>query len=91
MKTSIRDELRKELIARGFSTNLQSPHGGIVLSDSYSTAAEVVDLLVIMVARREKLFRPTGVVPPDVAKRDYDDTVLAVDAIRAVLSRLTLP
>jgi hypothetical protein len=78
VNTSIRDELKKELMARGFTANLKSPHGGIVLSDSYSSAADLVELLVTKVARREKLFRPSGVVPPDIAKG-------------AVLSRLTLP
>jgi len=91
VKSSIRDELRKELRERGFSTSLESPHGGLVLSDTYKCAADLADLLDVMVARREKIFRSVDVVGQDTAKRNYDDTVLVIEAAKAVLGRLVLP
>jgi hypothetical protein len=91
VSSSIQEELRRELVARGFSATLESPLGTMGLTDSYSTPADLADLLEVMVARREKLFRSVDVVGPDVAKKSYDDVVLVIEAVKVVLARLVLP
>jgi hypothetical protein len=89
MKTALRDELRQELVSRGYTSAGESPDGTMALEDAYLDKVELGDLLEAMVARREKVFRSQGVVGPDAAKRSYDDVVLAIDAIKAVIGRLT--
>jgi len=88
MSGSIQSELRKELVARGFSPSLASPNDTMVLDDAYATAADLAGLLELMVARREKIFRSVDVVGAGAAKRSYDDVVLCIDAIKAVIARL---
>jgi hypothetical protein len=90
MKDSIRDELKKELIARGFSPSLDSPNDTMGLSESYLNTVEIAALLDIMVARREKIYRSVDVVGPDAAKKSYDDVVLVIEAVKAVIGRLSL-
>jgi len=86
---SIRQDLRRELIARGFSATLASPNGTMVLcDDAWSTAADLANLLDQMVSRREKVFWSVSAVGQDTAKKSYDDVVLAIDAIKTVIGRL---
>ena len=87
---TIRDDLRTELLARGFSAGLEAPNATMVLDDSYSTAADLADLLEVMVARREKIFRSVDVVGQATARRSYDDVVLVIEAIKAVIAKLSL-
>lgn len=97
---SIRDELKKELLARGFTIappsptdpteGFVSPKDTMVLGDAYATALDLAELLDQMVSRREKLFRSADVVGPDIAKQGYDDVVFVIDAIKAVIARLSL-
>jgi hypothetical protein len=88
---SIAEEMRKELVARGFGPNLESPSGRITMPDDYPTVADLVDMLVVLVARREKLFRPSPSIPYDLGKTDYEETVLAIECVKAVLGRLVIP
>jgi hypothetical protein len=90
MSSSVRDEFVKQLRARGFSDQLESADRTIVLADSYSTAAELADLLEVMVSRREKIFRSVAVVGEEVARRNYENTVLIIDAIKAVIGQCQL-
>jgi hypothetical protein len=89
MNMSISDELKGELLARGFTASLEAPNKTMQLV-AYSTATELVDLLDMMVARREKIFRSVNVVGPEAAKKSYDDVVLVIEAIRAVIGRMSL-
>lgn len=43
------------------------------------------ELLDMMIARREKVFRSVDVVGREAATASYDDAVLMVDALKAVL------
>jgi hypothetical protein len=88
MSTRIRDEFRKELLDRGFTAALEAPHGTIGLTDSYFTSADLADLLEVMVARREKIFRSVDVVGANTARQSYEDVVLVIEATKAVIGRL---
>ena len=90
-ETEIAGELRRELVARGFSEQLESPHRTMVLADIYETAKDLADLLDVMVARREKIFASVAVVGEVAAKNSYDDVLLVVDAVKAVIGCMTLP
>jgi hypothetical protein len=90
MSLSIREQLWNELRLRGFSQDGESPHGTIGLTDSYSTGAELADLLELMVARREKIFRSVDAVGQTAARDSYDDVVLVIEAVKAVIGRLSL-
>jgi hypothetical protein len=63
----------------------------MVLDDAYLAAVDLSELFDTMIARREKVFRSSDVVGATVAKQSYDDVVLAIDAIKAVVSQLSLP
>jgi hypothetical protein len=90
VNTSISDELKKELLARGFSTSLEAPNGTMGLTSAYTTAAELADLMDLMVSRREKIFRSVDVVGHDAARKSYDDVVIVIEAIKAVMGKLSL-
>ncbi|WP_437662959.1 hypothetical protein [Sorangium sp. So ce1182] len=90
MSLSIREELWNELRSRGFSHDGESPNGTMGLTDSYSTGADLAELLELMVARREKIFRSVDVVGQDAAREGYDDVVLVIEAVKAVIGRLSL-
>ncbi|HMR08972.1 MAG TPA: hypothetical protein PKA88_24495 [Polyangiaceae bacterium] len=89
MKNTIFDELKLELMKRGFSESLESPEGTIGLTGC-STSEELAELLEVMVARREKIFRSVEVVGQESAKKSYDDVVLVIDAAKTVIGRLRL-
>lgn len=93
MNTSklIRRALNAELQKRGFTTDLEAPNGTIGLTESYSTTTDLADLLDLMVTRREKIFRSVEVVGPDAAKKSYNDVLLVIEAVKAVIARLSLP
>lgn len=92
MNTSIADEVKQELIARGFSADLESPNGtmGLSVADLCSTSEDLAELLVILVARREKIFRSVAVVGAELARKSYDDVVLVIEAVKAVIGRLRI-
>lgn len=91
MNARLLAELKRELGARGFATDGTAPNGSITFDDAYLSAIELGELLDTMIARREKVFRSTDVVGADIARKNYDDVVCAIGAIKAVISRLTLP
>jgi hypothetical protein len=84
-------ELKRELAARGFSPDGSAPNGSMTFDDAYLASVEIAELFDTMVARREKVFRSTDVVGADIARNNFDDVNLAIDAIKAVISRLTFP
>lgn len=100
MSPSIRDELKKELLARGFTIappsatdpteGFASPNDTMTLCDAYATALDLAELLDQMVSRREKVFRSVDVLGADIAKKCYDDVVIVIAAIKAVIARLSL-
>ncbi len=51
----------------------------------------VAELLEMMVARREKVFRSQEVVGTEAARKSYEDVVLVVDAIKAIIDRVMPP
>ena len=85
------EELRKELVARGFSAGGVSPNDTIVLDDALLAEIAIASLLETMVARREKVFRSGDVVGMEAAKKGFDDAVLAIEATKAVIGKLSLP
>ena len=91
MNNRTQEELRKELISRGFSTEGVSPNNTMVIDDAFLGEIEIAALFETMVARREKVFRSGDAVGMDVAKKSYDDAVLAIEAIKAVVGKLSLP
>jgi hypothetical protein len=91
MNTRVRDELRRELLSRGFAAGGTSPNNTMVIDDAFLDGIEITSLFETMVARREKVFRSGDVVGLDVATKTYDDVVLAIDAIKVVIAKLLLP
>ena len=89
MNAAIRDELMRELLTRGYKEDGSSPHGTMVLDKAYLSEVDIGDLLEIMVARREKVFRSQNVVGPEAAKASYEDVVLLIESIKAVIGRRT--
>ena len=92
---SIDNLLRTELHARGCvrateAGDLATPNETMRLGDFPDGPGGLADLLDVMVARREKVFRSTGVVGPEASRKSYDDVVLVIDAIKAVLATLTI-
>jgi hypothetical protein len=92
----IRDELKRELIERGFTEcrndGLESPHRSLVLhASSYTTSSDLAELLEVMVFKREKAFRADHVLGPEAAREVYHDVVIVIDAVKAVIARLSLP
>ena len=87
MKPSIREELLSELFARGFTTRGASPRDTMILDETYLGDVDIAELLELMVARREKIFRSQDVVGADAAKASYDDVLLVIEAIKAVIGR----
>lgn len=88
MKAALRDELKKELTARGFVGGY-APNGTMGFDDAYLDATDLTELLDQMVARREKVFRSEHVVGVEDARKSYEDTVLVIAAIKSVLLFLT--
>jgi len=91
MNTATLDALRTQLVARGFDQKLSSPKGTMVFDEGYLRRIELADLLETLVARREKIFRSSGVVGQETASASYDDVVRAIEATKAVIGLLMLP
>jgi hypothetical protein len=84
-----RDQLLKELAARGYRDDGSSPYRSIVLAYDELEEIEIAELLEQMVARREKIFRSIDTVGKDVAMRNYEDAQRAIDAMKSVIKKLT--
>jgi hypothetical protein len=80
-----------ELTSRGFDASGWSPHKTLVLNAEFLMSTEIVDLLDVLVTRREKVFRSAPVVGQESAKQNYDDAVLAIQAVKCVLNTLVPP
>jgi hypothetical protein len=81
------DELMRELTSRGFRVDGTSPNGTMTLDNEYLLSVDLADLFETVVARREKVFGSAGVVGADAAKQSFDDVVLAIGAIKAVIRK----
>ena len=75
--------------ARGYRDDGSSPFHSIVIDYSEFAEVELGELLEQMVARREKIVRSVEVVGKDVAMQHYEDAQRAIDAMKAVIKRLT--
>ncbi|HEY5926254.1 MAG TPA: hypothetical protein VIV11_31430 [Kofleriaceae bacterium] len=81
--------LLKELAARGYREDGSSPFRSIVMDYGELAETELGELLEQMVARREKIFRSLEAVGKDVAMQHYEDAQRAIDAMKAVIKKLT--
>ena len=88
MNARTRSSLRDELTARGFTPRGESPNHSMTLDDAFLDGVDIVDLLDMMVVRRERIFWSPSVVGEEVAKRNYEDVVQIVDAIKTVIKKL---
>lgn len=91
MNADIASEVMRELMARGFGADGTAPNGTMDLDEAYMRSMDLGRLLDVLVARREKIFGSVDVVGHDAARKGYDDVVVAIDALNAVISRLVLP
>lgn len=91
MNAHVAAEIMRELVSRGYAPDGNAPNGTMELGESYIRSVELGELFDMLVARREKVFRSTEVVGPDPARKSYDDVVIAVDALKTVISRLVPP
>lgn len=90
MKPEIAHAIARELVSRGYTTDGTAPNGTMSLDEPYMRSVSLGDLLDQLVARREKIFRSVEVVGQDAASKSYDDVVVAIDVVKAVVSRLDL-
>ena len=68
---------------------MESPNKGIVLAaEDVPTIDRLSELLDVMIVRRERIGRSSPDVGVEIARQNYDDTVLVVDAIKAVFAGL---
>lgn len=91
MNALILDDLKAELMARGFSPGGTAPNDTMSVDDGYLADIELADLFDTMITRREKVARSIEVVGVDAARASFDDVVAVVDAIKAVMAKLVLP
>jgi hypothetical protein len=84
-----RKQLLAELGARGYRADGSSPHKSIVLDYDELEETELGELLDQMVARREKIFRALDTIGKEAAMERYDDAQRAIDAMKAVIKKLT--
>lgn len=89
MNESTRRQLVAALAARGYRDDGSSPHRSIVLDYDELAETELGELLDHMVVRREKIARAADTIGKDAAMQRYDDAQRAIDAIKAVLKKLT--
>jgi hypothetical protein len=82
-----REQLERELVARGYSSNGDAPNGTMNLDRDYLNRVELVELMDQLISRREKIFKSGDVVGLANAKLGYEDVVIAIDALKAVISR----
>ena len=66
-----------------------STHGSIVLDYDELGELEIGELLDLMVARREKIVRSVDAVGKETATRSFDDAESAIEAIKAVIKKLS--
>jgi hypothetical protein len=84
-----RQQLLKELASRGYREDGSSPFRSIVLAYDELLEIELGELLEQMVVRREKIFRSLDTLGKDAAMEHYEDAQRAIEAMKALLRRLT--
>jgi len=84
-----RGQLLKELAARGYRDDGSSPFRSIVLDYDELGEHEIGELLEQMVERRERILRSVDAVGKDAAMQNYEDAQRAIDAMKAVIKKLT--
>lgn len=89
MTGAIAAAVMSELRSRGYATDGTAPNGTMDLNEEYMRSVELGDLLDLLVSRREKIFRSVDVVGRDIANKSYDDVVIAVDAVKSVIARVS--
>lgn len=90
MNATTRKRFELELRRRGYNDELFSPHNGMCFAGSYLDEVSVEELFDLLVRRREKIDRSVAVVGKEIAKENYDDVVLAIDALKAVIGAMRL-
>jgi len=81
--------LLKELASKGYRDDGSSPFRSIVLDYDEFGEHEIGELLEQMVERRERILRSVDSVGKDAAMQSYEDAQRAIDAMKAVIKRLT--
>ena len=89
MNEVTRQQLLKELAARGYRDDGSSPYRSIVLDYDELPDTDLGELLDQMVVRREKIFRSLDVLGKEMAMQHYEDAERAIEAMKAVLKKLT--
>jgi hypothetical protein len=84
-----RQQLMKELAARGYRDDGSAPYRSIVLDYDELGETDLGELLDQMVVRREKIFRSLDVLGKELAMQHYEDAERAIEAMKAVLKKLT--
>ena len=80
--------LLAELARRGYRDGA-SPHGTIVFDLDELAELELGELLDLMVTRREKISRSVDTLGKDKAHQSFDDAEKAIEAVKAVIKKLT--
>jgi hypothetical protein len=81
--------LLKELSAKGYRDDGSSPFRSIVLDYDELDEHEIGELLEQMVERRERILRSVDAVGKDAAMQGYEDAQRAIDAMKAVIKKLS--
>jgi hypothetical protein len=87
MNNYIRQQLWDELQAHGYSSSGNAPNKSMWLDDEFLAATELVELIDLLISRREKIYKAVEIVGEEQCKLNYVDVAIAVDAIKAVISR----
>lgn len=88
MNTKLKEELQRELLARGYTTDGYAPQGSMWLVEDFLSSVGLVALADTLFGRREKLFRMVEEEGMEESRPSYEDVSIAVDALKAVISRL---
>jgi hypothetical protein len=84
-----RGMLLRELAARGYREDGSAPFRSIVIDYDELRDTEIGELLEQIVVRRDKIFRSLETVGKDIALQNYEDSQRAIDAMKAVIKKLT--
>lgn len=87
MNAHLREQLWSELQARGFDANGNAPNVSIWLTAEYLADCTISELFDMMVTRREKVWNSVPVMGQKIARENYDDVVLVIDALKQVIER----
>lgn len=82
MKEQTVQEFRLALKRRGFADDGQAPNRTITLTQEFLIEKDLLELYDMLVTRREKVFRSTGVVGAEASRQAFDDVVIAIEALQ---------